>query len=317
MFYNKDMLEDPAEQARYEDKYATPLSKPETWDELDRQMAYFNRPEAGKWGGLLFRTPGYVAWEWWVRFHAKGVWPFSAEMEPQIASEAGIAALQEMMQATKHMSPEVSSLGLFQNWERYGRGDVYCNIGWGGTQKYLNRVGSRMRGRMVYGTTPGGFVNGAVFVTPYFNWGWNYVVSRNANFAEIAYLFALFASTPAMSTLAVRQIDGFFDPFRPEHYEDEGIRDAYTPEFLEVHRASLEGAIPDLYLERQAEYFRVLNDGLLRALQGELEPQQSLERIAQKWRLITNATGRNVQKQRWISLRAKYPAQIRHVLKDI
>lgn len=82
--------------------------------------------------------PGYVAWEWWVRFHAKGLWPFSAQMEPQIASDAGVEALEEMIRATEHLCPETSQLGLFANWERYSRGDIYCNIGWGGSQKYLN-----------------------------------------------------------------------------------------------------------------------------------------------------------------------------------
>lgn len=317
MFYHKDMLNDRDEQARYEDRFGQALAKPETWPELDRQMAFFNRPDEGIWGGLLFRTPGYVAWEWWVRFHAKGLWPFSAQMEPQIASDAGVQALEEMIRATEHLSPEASRLGLFQNWERYGRGDVYCNIGWGGSQKYLNGETSKMRGRMVYGPTPGGVVDDVLLITPYFNWGWNYVVSSNTGLPEIAYLFALFASTPQMSTLAVRQSDGFFDPFQPEHYTDEGIKAAYTPEFLDVHRASLEAAIPDLYLQSQGEYFLVLNEWLSRALAGETSPQKALERVAQRWRLITNASGRAVQLERWMRLRAKYPRQISGVLRDV
>ena len=30
-------------------------------------------------------------------------------------------------------------LGLFENWERFSKGDIYCNIGWGGSQKYFNK----------------------------------------------------------------------------------------------------------------------------------------------------------------------------------
>lgn len=45
MFYHKGMLEDPDNQARYEDLFGQSLSKPETWPELDRQMAFFNRPD--------------------------------------------------------------------------------------------------------------------------------------------------------------------------------------------------------------------------------------------------------------------------------
>jgi len=142
-------------------------------------------------------------------------------------------------------------------------------------------------------------------------------VSSNSDLPEIAYLFALFASTPQMSTLAVRQSDGFFDPFRPEHYEDEGIKSAYSPEFLTVQRASLESAIPDLYLENQGEYFRVLSEWLTRALAREVTPRTALERVAQRWQLITNGSGRPAQKTRWAQLRAKYPKQIRDELRDI
>ncbi|WP_295535381.1 extracellular solute-binding protein [uncultured Thioclava sp.] len=317
MFYHKGMLENPDERARYEDAFGQVLSKPETWRELDQQMAFFNRPDEGQWGGLLFRTPSYLAWEWWVRFHAKGIWPFSFEMQPQIASDAGVEALEEMIRATDYLHPETSQLGLFGNWERYSRGDVFCNIGWGGSQKYLNGESSNMRGNMVFGPTPGGIVNEKLLITPYFNWGWNYVVSSNSDLPEIAYLFALFASTPQMSTLAVRQSDGFFDPFRPEHYEDEGIKSAYSPEFLTVQRASLESAIPDLYLENQGEYFRVLSEWLTRALAREVTPRTALERVAQRWQLITNGSGRPAQKTRWAQLRAKYPKQIRDELRDI
>jgi len=317
MFYHQEMLTNPANALAYKDKFGTPLERPLTWEELDQQMAFFHRPDEGQFGGLLFRKPGFLAWEWWVRFHAKGVWPFSPDMTPQIASDPGIEALEEMKRATDHLHPASASLGLFGNWERFGKGDIYCNIGWGGTQKFLNAPGSDMRGKMEYGPTPGGMVNGNLLVTPYFNWGWNYVVSSTTDSPEISYLFALFASTPEMSTLAVRQNDGFFDPFRPEHYEDAGIQSAYTPDFLSIHRNSLETAIPDLYLKDQGEYLRVLTKWLGRALSGDAAPKHALERVAQRWELITNGSGRRAQIARWNRLRARYPANVRAALRDL
>ena len=317
MFYNRSFLENPEEHARYEDQHGIPLERPSTWTELDRQMAFFNRPDDGQWGGLLFRSRGYLAWEWWVRFHAKGYWPFSPDMEPQILSDPGIEALEDLIAATQSQCPEVHSLGLFENWERYSKGDIYCNIGWGGSQKYLNSPRSAMRDRMEYGPMPGGIVEDALLETPYFNWGWSYVVPTNSRYPEIAYLFALFASTPAMSTLSVRQKDGFFDPHRPEHYKDEGIRQTYSPAFLKVHRASLEGAIPDLYLQGQTEYFRALNDGLHRALVGTVSPKTALERIVTRWQLTTNSFGRGAQIRRWQRLKEKYPAKARLILRNL
>lgn len=317
MFYHKDLLENPDEAARYADTYGRSLAVPDTWEELDRQMAYFHRKDQGISGGLLFRTPGYLAWEWWVRFHAKGVWPLSSNLDPQIDSDAGVEALENMIRATEYLCPEVDRLGLFENWARYGKGDVYCNIGWGGSQKYLNGPKSKMRGRMAYGPTPGGLVNESLLITPYFNWGWNYVVTANSKNREIAYLFALFASSPAMSTLAVRQQGGYFDPFRPEHYGDRKIREIYSDDFLKVHEASLRSSIPDLYLANQSEYFQALTNWLDRALLKKVSPTEALKRVAQQWRLINRNSGFEKQKRRWSQLRQKYPPHVRDRLRDI
>lgn len=317
MFYHRDFLEDPEEQARYADAFGAGLDVPLTWAELDRQIAWFNRPDKGRCGGLLFRTAGYVAWEWWVRFHAKGVWPLSHDLEPQIAGDAGVEALEELIRVSEHLCEGVNYLGLFENWKRYARGDVYCNIGWGGTQKFLNGPKSAMRGRMTYGPTPGGVVNNELLVTPYFNWGWNYVVTSNSVEPEIAYLYALFASSPEMSTRAIRQQGGYFDPFRPEHYSDPQIREIYSQAFLDVHQKSLRGSIPDLYLANQSEYFRALSDWLNRALNRSVTPQQALRRVAQSWQLINNRSNPDKQRERWRQLRLKYPEHVRTKLSDI
>lgn len=317
MFYNAEMLNDPGEQDRYASETGTALAIPKTWQELDRQIAFFHRPDEGRYGGALFRVSGYLAWEWWVRFHAKGVWPFSPEMEPQIASDQGVEALVELIAATKHLVPEAPMLGLFDNWRRFGRGDVYCNMGWGGTQKYLNGPNSAVKGKLVFGPTPGGVVDGEVLKTPYFNWGWNYVVSQSSAEPEISYLFALFASCPDISTLAIRAQGGYFDPIRTEHYDDQTIRDVYSDEFLKVHRQSLQSSIPDLYIANQSEYFGVLNNWLDAALNDEIEPREALQRVAQEWTLITIRAGVEGQRDRWAGLRDRYPGPARKRLRDL
>ena len=316
MFYHKDLLENEDEQKRFADRYGYALERPSTWAELDQQIAYFNRPDEGIGGGLLFRTPNYLAWEWWVRFHAKGYWPFSEELVPQINSEAGVSALEELIRVTEHLCPETATLGVFDNWKRYSRGDIYCNIGWGGSQKHLNGIDSPMRNRMIFGPTPGGVVDGKLLSIPYFNWGWNYVVIANSPEPEIAYLFALFASSSEMSTLSVRQRAGFFDPFRAEHYDDTAIQEAYSKQFLDVHSDILRNAIPDLYLAHQGEYFRILSEWLNRAVRREVSPEDALRRVSDGWMLTSLRTGHQRQKERWMQLRQKYPPQVRDRLRD-
>ena len=317
MFYHAKMMSNSTQRARYADMFGERLDVPLTWQELDRQMAFFHAPDEGVYGGLLFRVPQYLAWEWWGRFHAKGVWPLAPDLTPQIDGDAGIEALEEMIRATQSLAPGHDSIGLFENWERYAQGDIYANIGWGGTQKYLNQKTSAMRGGMVFGPTPGGQTEQGPLAVPYFNWGWNYVVSAMSERPELAYLFSLFASSPRMSTLAVGQAAGYFDPFRAEHYNDAKIIDAYSTPFLKVHREAMRNAIPDLYLKGHSEYFAALATALDAAVKGAMRPETALRGVAQKWELISGKAGHAQQVMRWKNLREKYPSQVKAALKDL
>jgi multiple sugar transport system substrate-binding protein len=315
MFYLKDWLEDAEEGKKFADKHGYALKVPDTWEELDAMMAHFNRPDDGKYGGALYRTQYFLAWEWWVRFHAKGYFPLDDDLAPQINNEAGVQALAELVAASKNLYPGARTNGLFENFEAYGQGDKFCNIGWGGTQKFLNSEKSKVRGRMAHGPTPGGMVDGKLIKTPYFNWGWNYVVSSVSREPEIAYLFTLYACSPAMSTIAVRDPGGYFDPFRGAHYKDPEIEQTYTRTFLDAHEDSMRNSIPDLYLKGQGEYFDELRVNLAAADVGEKTSKEALDDTAQSWKRITRRMGKRSQKVQWDFLKSIYPAGARAVLK--
>lgn len=315
MFYNRDFLENSANQDQFEDKYGRPLAIPKTWHELDETSAFFHRPDQNTYGGSLFRTAGYLPWEWWIRFHSKGFFPFDNDMNPQINNEAGVVALVELIAASGNLDPRTRSDNLFQNWASFSEGRSFCNIGWGGTQKFLNSPNSRMRDRLAFGPTPGGLLEGQLLKTPYFNWGWNYVVSSNSPEAEVAYLFTLYACSPFVSTESIGHADGYFDPFRPSHYQDPQVIDIYSEAFLETHRDSLLNAIPDLYLNGQSEYFGALRENLAAAMTGKLTAREALDRTASQWRLTTFQLGAESQNEQWLFLKSRYPAELRKLLK--
>ncbi len=315
MFYLKDWLENAEENEKFADKHGYKLKVPDTWEELDAMMAHFHRPDEGKYGGALFRTQYFIAWEWWVRFHAKGYFPLDDDLNPQINNDAGVQALEELVAASKHLYPGARTNGLFENFEAFGEGDKFCDIGWGGTQKFLNSDKSKVRGHLAHGPTPGGMVGGKLLKTPYFNWGWNYVVSSVSNEPEIAYLFTLYACSPAMSTVAVRDPGGYFDPFRGAHYKDAEIESTYTRDFLDAHEDSMRNSIPDLYLKGQGEYFDQLRVNLTAADVGEKTPKKALDDTARAWTSITRRMGKRSQGVQWAFLKSMYPAGVRGILK--
>ena len=315
MFYNKDWLDNPDENKKFADKNGYALKVPDTWEELDAMMAHFHRPDQGMYGGALFRTQYFIAWEWWIRFHAKGFYPLNDDLEPQINNEAGVAALEELVAASKHLYPGARTNGLFENFEAFGQGDKFCNIGWGGTQKFLNSDKSKIKGRLAFGNAPGGMVDGKLIKTPYFNWGWNYVVSSVSKEPELAYLLSLYATGPKMSTIAVRDPGGYFDPFRGVHYEDAEIAKTYTEDFLVAHKASMRDSIPDLYLKGQGEYFDELRVNVQAADIGEKTAKQALDDTARTWNRITRRMGKRSQKVQWTFLKSQYPAGVRDILR--
>ena len=314
MFYNKQWLSDKKEQDNFYEEYGYPLDVPETWNQLDQMIEFFHRPDEGKYGGALFRNRDYIAWEWWSRFHAKGLFPFDDKLRPQINSQAGIESLEELVSVSQHLYPSAKSNGLFDNWRDFSQGNIFCNIGWGGTQKYLNNPNSNMYNNLSFGPTPGGIVNNDLLHVPYFNWGWNYTVSTNSQEPELAYLFTLFACSPEMSTLAVQYPDGYFDPFRSEHYHDEKIIQTYSKEFLDAHQFSMKNSIPDLYLTGQGDYWDALKENLDLANRGKISAKLALDTTAKIWNQISLRYGTDKQLEQWNYLKAHYPENIRNKL---
>ncbi|MFK7815511.1 MAG: extracellular solute-binding protein [Gammaproteobacteria bacterium] len=314
MFYNNDWLQDKTEKKKFEIEYGYPLDVPKTWEQLDQMIRFFHRPDEKKYGGALYRNKDYIAWEWWVRFHAKGFFPFDNKLSPQINNESGVKALSELVATSNYLYPNAKTNGLFENWEAFAEGNMFCNIGWGGTQKYLNGKNSKIRNNLAFGPTPGGFVNNSLIHAPYFNWGWNYTVSSFSNEPEISYLFTLFACSPAMSTKAVQYPSGYFDPFRVEHYDDPKIQATYSKKFLDAHKFSMKNSIPDLYLTGQGEYWDVLKENIDLADRGKMSPKFALEATADTWDQISTRYGKSSQLEQWEYLKTRYPDKIRKSL---
>lgn len=313
MFYNKRLLEDPVEQASYKELTGKPLTVAQSWEDLDTMMEFFHRPEQGQFGGCLFRNPGYLVWEWWARFHAKGYFPVDENMTPNINNAAGIAALAELIAASDYQSPASRSNGLFENWADFATDNIFCNIGWGGTQKYL-RGQPAMRDNIVHAPLPGPVVDDQPSTMGYFNWGWNYTVSTQSRQPELAYLLTLFCTSPAISTLAVREPDGFFDPFRDSHYNDSDIESVYGKSFLTAHQQSLNNCIPDFYLSGQSSYLDVLRQQILAAMNGEHSPDKALDICAQQWKQLTRRLGSRKQRVQWQALQKTYPVRLQSAL---
>lgn len=306
-FLNRRVLTASDRHLQYADLTGRPADQFSSWAELDALMAFYSAPGEQRYGGNLFRIPSYAVWEFWLRLHETGTLPFDAQMEPQITGEPAIAALQALIDATPNLTPGVRGANLFDNWRDYKRGNSLINIGWGGSQKAFQQSDSPIRDQVSAFEPPAG-ASTRQHGLPYFNWGWNYTVARASAQPELAYLFMLFACSPSTSTLAVREVDGYFDPFRSEHYADPAIQRTYSPDFLALHEASLERSLPDCHIGGQADYFGALARFISLAVDNKLSARDALNATASRWRTLTRRRGQDRQASAWAQVRARYPA---------
>ena len=305
LYYNNAFFKGDLADA-YTQKFGAPLTIPSTWQKLDEQIEHFHQPKKDIYGGMLFRNSNYLIWEWWLRFHAKGGMPLDAKANPLIAAEEGVQALEEMVSVSKYLPQSVFSNGLFENWKHYSKGNAYCNIGWGGTQKYLRTHDEFLQDGVTVSCPLGDEGNADVHPVGYFNWGWNYTVPVSSKDPLLSFLFSTYAVLADVSTLAVRE-NGFFDPFREEHYRDEQIQNLYGTQFLSVHKECMANAMPDFYISRQGEYLDSLRSGINDVLQGKQGAAASLKAVARRWQLLNRRNGpENIQRQ-WASVSSKYP----------
>ena len=311
-FYNKKLIN--LKKDAYQQKFSKPHEAAKTWEQLDQQIKFFNNPKQGHFGGTLFRNKRYMPWEFWMRLHSKGYFPVSDTMKPQFNNPAGLAALSEMIETTKYLDPTVKKNSLFDNFKAFSKANSYFNLGWGGTQKYLRSEDSLIKNDILPAQPPGGIVKGQHFYMPYFNWGWSYVVSTKSKMPELAYLFCLFAATPEISTLAIAEQGGYFDPFRKEHFENKKIQSVYGEDFLTVQKEALNNSIPFFYIYGKDKYFNALRQSLYLADAGYLTPKKALDLAAAKWDVITEEFGRESQIKQWMRLKKLYPKKLALVL---
>ncbi|MFC3121716.1 extracellular solute-binding protein [Agaribacter flavus] len=314
MFYNQ-LLTTLPKRNDFADAFGYTYRLPKTWEELDQHLAFFHDPQNNIFGGALFKSPNYLVWEFWSRFHAKGQLPLNDDLSPNIDNEHGIAVLEDIIRSVAYMHPNARKDGLVDNWRTFAKGNIYANIGWGGTQKYLVENQSPLVGNLRYDALPGGTVNGQFIDAGYFNWGWNYTLSPMVKDPVLAYLFTLFAVSPMPSTTAVAQQKGFFDPFRKEHYQDNNIQRIYTQEFLEAHENSMKNCIPDFYMNGQQLYMGELRRYLNAAVNQKISPRKALEAAANSWKNIHEKMGVEKQAIQWSFLRLQYPKPFKEALK--
>lgn len=309
----KDLLDDPANQARFRERFRRDLKPPRTWQEYQDLVEFFHRPGDGFYGALEPREK-LTGWMYWLPRYASQAFPnqylFGDDMRPLIDSPAGVAATESYIATIPFSPPEVLEAGRDYSYTLpfFLRGNGFSTMTTMAGAKIFNLDASIIKSKFLVVPMPGTEVAGKLVRRPAMIYGNNLVVPRTAPNKTLAFLFAMWLTDPDISARSVAVASGFSDPYRYNHLSYAPIRKLYTDQALEVLRHDFPLAVPSgTGLPGDAQYLAALDQNLWLAARKEIPPREAMARTAREWEAITERLGRASQIAHWKAFKQRYP----------
>ncbi len=316
LYLRRDLLEDPANQHRFQQIYGYPLRIPTSWEEYQHHVEFFYDADKPLYGALEQRDKP-AGWMFWIPRYVSRSLPnqhlFDEQMRPLINSPAGIAATTSYL-ATVPYSPEK----ILQEGNNYTytlplflRGQGYSTIITLAGAKLFNRDSSAIRDRFIAVPMPGIATAAGSHHRTTLIYGNNLVIPDGSRNKELALLFAMWLTDPDISVRSLSAKAGFSDPYRYNHFVDPDIVRTYTAQVLNTVRAELSHVVPaGTGLPGDHEYIAALNHNIYLAAAGKQSASEAMEKTATAWQQITDRYGRSQQIQRWKQIMAHYPTTV-------
>lgn len=313
LYLRRDLLEDAENQKSFHAKYGIELKVPQTWDEYQKQVEFFDQSAKGFYGSLEQRDQA-SAWMFWMLRYASQNYPnqflFDKDMRPLVNSEAGIEATRSYI-ATVPFSPE----GILDPQSNYTftlpkflNGHGYSMIITLAGAKILNLPHSKVKDKYIAVPIPGNRLDNGINRRTTLIYGNNIVIPKVAANKELAYLFAMWLTDPDISKQALVAKGGFSDPYRYSHYSSEQMGKVYSQSVLDTVESDLAHTVPaGTGLPGDTEYISALNEQLFLAAQGRVSPEKAMREVERSWQNITEKYDRKQQEAIWLKVRALYP----------
>ncbi len=341
MYYRRDLIEDEAHQAAFEEEYGYPLGVPATWDQFRDVAEYFNGKDLNGDGdpdnGLtLHLKVGGQGMFHFMSFAAPFVigpdnpdlfWFDPETMEPLMDSPGHQRAMETLIDLTQFGPEAMMAWSLGESWDHFLRGEAALTFTWGDLGALAQEEGSQVRGKTGAAPMPG---TNEYYDVVAEEWkqteepnmvgnttggSWSGVISNFSDAPEASYyLLALMASEPKSTVYAQRGWDGV-DPGRFTHYlppEGEASLEEYVAagwdeqdvkDYTKAYYDNFgsEGQFPYLRIPGTFEYWTSLDIHLSEAATDQKTAEEALAAIVDDFEAITDRLGRDMQQQSYIA----------------
>jgi multiple sugar transport system substrate-binding protein len=303
LYYRKDLIEDPENKKEFKTRYGYDLAPPKDWDAFEDIGNFITDKYAPEiYGGGIQRSAG-ENYDWWTGiFSGYGGQFFDTKtMKPLINSDAGVKALQAMVDQNKWGPPGVETWGFMEvltawldgkiamaiTWPPIGRwsaglGTETAQLGWVPKSKVIGKVG--------FAPMPGG--------RPSHAGGFSLAISPDSKNKEAAYLFIQWMNSPEISLERVMLPYALRDPFRISHFESQEYNNLWdnADEYLNALLEAADNGQMLLGMPAAREYNEAIDNACTAAYAGG-NPKAELDKAAKRWEEITNRMGRDSQKE--------------------
>lgn len=302
--YRGDLMDDPAEQAAFEDSYGRPLEFPLTWEDHDEVAEFFTRPDDPLYGYVATFAPFWGVVNWNQRFVCSGnpnMLYFNDDGSANVNNDAGVRAFAEMLNALKYHHPGALEQDWFGQYQVMGAGN-----GWGGgafpnitkispgnPDVDTADVGQHYRTDV----SPGRIVDGVLIRRPVIFYNISYGVNAFApeDRHEAAYLFLQWANGARSYTFLTANPAGYQDPVHSYSLTDPLVQESYKPQATAQLQNIIPRSAPPITIRGGSEYRQVLDEELQRVLTKQQSPEQAAQRLESRWNETTDRLGAEEQ----------------------
>jgi multiple sugar transport system substrate-binding protein len=281
MFYRKDLMENPEEQAAFKAKYGYELGPAKTWQQYKDIAEFFTRPAGATLAGQKLTEPFYgvtlagkrhiaTVLEWMNYAWGDGGDLFNKEGYPALNSPANISALEYEKSLTPFAPPGFTSATWDETTAALQQGTAAESITWGDTAGAMeDKAASKVVGRMGYASIPTA-KEGEAAQAHLGSWTWAVNnAGQNQNCARLFMAWAL--SKPVQMDLA----KGGGLPSLTSTFNDPELISSLP--YWNQELVSLNEARPRPRIPQWSGISDIVSLELSRVLSGQASPQEALD----------------------------------------